>query len=187
MSHGPLPGIRLRGRRVTSVTSVTPVTPDNGGLITRAQESALHTPTNEFYLRRMREATALWHSSGRFKLKLWDKRVFHVPVCFIEAINVCFVMMRNAMLLSERVIVMTAALLSISDISGQWPWFPRPPLPSQQCNISCSSLITWLLCNWLLVAIKGNSSTLAAWPDKLAATILWKSSHIYFPQITNYK
>ena len=32
--------------------------------------------------------------------------------------------------------------------------------------ISCGSLITWLLCNWLVVAIKGNSSTFAAWPDK---------------------
>ena len=182
MSHGPLPGIRLRGRRVTSVT---PVTPDNGGLITRAQESALHTPTNGFYQRRMREATALWHSSGRFQLKLWAKRVF--MLLFVSLKPLMGVLWWWGMLLSERVIVMTAALLSISDISGQWPWFPRPPLPSQQCNISCSSLITWLLCNWLLVAIKGNSSTLAAWPDKLAATILWKSSHLYFPQITNYK
>ena len=81
--------------------------------------------------------------------------------------------------------------LFISDISGHSPESDngshtlRWPV-SRQCNISCSSLITWLLCNWLLVAIKGNSSTLAAWPDINWLLQFYGNFHIYiFPTNNN--
>ena len=69
-----------------------------------------------------------------------------------------------------------------NSISEHYKYLVVPTPPPDPEHISCGSLITWLLCNWLVVAIKGNSSTLAAWPDKLrpvAATILWKYPDLY--------